>query len=494
MDKIDIHRYSRLPRGIPEQYVCDIQESLRFLDEELDGCNDEISRLERRILSLKNRREAVKKQTMDLQALLSPIRRIPNELLSQIFRLICDDNDTRYATERWGISTLPFQLGAVCFRWRSLCLADSRIWATLVINCGKERDIRVVELLDLFLERSKQQSLRLKMVCFQYQPSASLIRKLTGCSSRWKDLTLTLIDLSSLSSELRELPLPALEFLDIKTMEGGGDLGIFAHAPKLQTLAVIESLTLNSIVLGRITDLACYAGTRVQSALGMCSNLRTLDISSFGHGTSAHMGLTVIPTLTSLSATSAVPDDEVFRFVTAPALISLSLRQLCPDDPDSGTQPHIFRFLDRSHCSLTKLSVEVPWTDQELLALLRILPNLEELSVHTLKGSRLPLTITKHFLKGLHVPPRSSPSNAILPKLISLTLETSLAPFAHAMFKKMILSRWNLGHLSSTGVACIRFVNLGLPRLSPANEQEYADLFSLRKVGLCFDLHSTSTA
>ncbi|KAF5381170.1 hypothetical protein D9757_009426 [Collybiopsis confluens] len=326
MDNSNLHKYATPPRRYLAQYTAKLQKPLRTLqEEERNGYNDEILRLEKQISSLKDRRDEV----------ISPIHRLPNEILSQIFPGVCDNIDTRYAIERCGISTPPFWLSAVCYRWRSLCLADSRLWATLVINCGKKQDIRTAELLDLFIERSKQQPLRLNIVCFDDHPSVTLVHRLTVCSSRWKDLTLTLEGLSSLSSELQRLPFPVLESLNIQGVKDGGDLGIFSHVPKLKTLSVFESLTIDRTILGQITDsdLACYAGTTVLTALGMCSNLRTLDIYTIGRRTTGHMRPIVIPTLTSLSVTSKVPDDEVLRFITAPALTSLTLKQLCREEP-----------------------------------------------------------------------------------------------------------------------------------------------------------------
>ncbi|KIK65772.1 hypothetical protein GYMLUDRAFT_159149, partial [Collybiopsis luxurians FD-317 M1] len=63
---------------------------------------------------------------MTLRSLLAPIHYLPNELLTQIFDHVCDDDDS----DPWYYETsnTPFFLSAVCSRWRSLCLSRPEMW------------------------------------------------------------------------------------------------------------------------------------------------------------------------------------------------------------------------------------------------------------------------------------------------------------------------------------------------------------------------------
>ncbi|KIK69388.1 hypothetical protein GYMLUDRAFT_146264, partial [Collybiopsis luxurians FD-317 M1] len=105
-----------------------IRDFLQSANRDLSCYDDEISRLENRLFLLRYRRERAKQYTMALRSLLSPIHRLPNELLLQIFRDVCEDVETSRIS-RFGLSTAPFYLSAVCTRWRSLCISHSRLWS-----------------------------------------------------------------------------------------------------------------------------------------------------------------------------------------------------------------------------------------------------------------------------------------------------------------------------------------------------------------------------
>ncbi|KAF9058925.1 hypothetical protein BDP27DRAFT_1203166, partial [Rhodocollybia butyracea] len=58
---------------------------LLSIDEDLDGYESEIHRLQIRIADIQNRRERLKTHAKCLRSLLSPIRKLPNELLTSVF-------------------------------------------------------------------------------------------------------------------------------------------------------------------------------------------------------------------------------------------------------------------------------------------------------------------------------------------------------------------------------------------------------------------------
>ncbi|ESK93439.1 hypothetical protein Moror_1720 [Moniliophthora roreri MCA 2997] len=97
--------------------------------EELARLNTEISRLKSTLTYLLSHRERLQIFVNSHKALISPIRRLPDEILSEIF-LYClphDRNPTRSTGEA------PLLLTLVCERWREVALSTARLWTALHI-------------------------------------------------------------------------------------------------------------------------------------------------------------------------------------------------------------------------------------------------------------------------------------------------------------------------------------------------------------------------
>ncbi|KIK69401.1 hypothetical protein GYMLUDRAFT_35474 [Collybiopsis luxurians FD-317 M1] len=217
--------------------------------------------------------------------------------------------------------------------------------------------------------------------------------------------------------------------------------------------------------------------------LNMCSNLHTLVLHDYDDDIDISDSPTVIPTLTSLNAMGGTDFSRVFQSLTAP----LEIDHYGNNDP---TRAQIERFLDRSGCSLTSLSINASWTDQTIVALLRRLPPLQELTIsdHTettnLSNSSPP--IAKVLVESLHSYQQSR--LPIVPKLRSLSLEVLSTGFDHKSFVEMISSRWipDKDYAASIGVSYIQSVELRLP--GRVDEAEYLPLIRLSKMGLYFSL------
>ncbi|KIK69367.1 hypothetical protein GYMLUDRAFT_645873 [Collybiopsis luxurians FD-317 M1] len=477
-----IYTYARSPYGIYEQRLSEIRLLLDSVNKELNDHDDEISQLESQLLFLRAQQKRVQKKAMTLQSLLGPIYRLPNELLTRIFDDICEN---AVGPGIYELSKAPFDLSAVCSRWRSLCLSHSRMWSKFAVDCSEGAKLGTA--VDLYLERSKQQPLALRLT--HYNPAADnrdsgniLFKKLTDCCGRWRHVTLSLSFLSAEFPYLSRLDFPILESLDIHIEDNGHgsaqDLGIFARSPNLQTLEVWPGVTFipNRDVLGRITKLTFgyENGRDLLEVLSLCSNLHTLITLDFNDETDISDLPIVIPTLTSLHVEGETGFKRTFHSLTTPALTKLQVDQFFRLD-GNATRRHIERFLDRSGCSLTTLIIKVSWTDKTVVALLRRLPSLQE------------LTILDRNYQQSHLP--------IVPKLHSLSLEGQSTGFDHKLFMEMISSRWipDKGYAASIGVSCIRSVKLCLPPSQRVDEAEYLPLIRLRKMGLCFSLESLST-
>ncbi|KIK69368.1 hypothetical protein GYMLUDRAFT_645945 [Collybiopsis luxurians FD-317 M1] len=268
-----IYQYARSPFGISEQLLPEIRLLLDSVNEELNEHDNEISRLENQLIFLRAQQKWIQKKAVVLRSLLAPIYCLPNELLTQIFDDVCEN---AVGPGSYELSKAPFDLSAVCSRWRSLCLSHSRMWSKFAVDCSEGAKLGTA--VDLYLERSKQQLLTLRLAYHplnEFGHSATFL-KLVRCCARWRHVKLQLQFLSLEFPYLSGLDFPALESLSFDVTEHNVvELGIFVRSPKLQVLEARPRLIPNQDVLGRITKLSYDTG-HLHKVLSLCSNLRTL--------------------------------------------------------------------------------------------------------------------------------------------------------------------------------------------------------------------------
>ncbi|KIK52700.1 hypothetical protein GYMLUDRAFT_233279, partial [Collybiopsis luxurians FD-317 M1] len=110
----------------------DVQQIKRMLlscDRDLEDYDAELVRLQSQMLYLRAQKERLRDYRAKLRSLLSPVRKLPNELLFRIFEFTHASN---YITQHPGDEHAP---PAVCSRWRQLALVPSstRLWSNLMI-------------------------------------------------------------------------------------------------------------------------------------------------------------------------------------------------------------------------------------------------------------------------------------------------------------------------------------------------------------------------
>ncbi|ESK87647.1 hypothetical protein Moror_1922 [Moniliophthora roreri MCA 2997] len=116
-------------------YTPDSQEStqiaafLRKPQEDLDSLNDEIKQLQASLNNLIAQRDAVRFYIDRHRALLSPFRRLPADILRQIF-IQCLPTD-QYPVR--STSTAPLLVTRVCRFWRAIALSTPQLWCAIHI-------------------------------------------------------------------------------------------------------------------------------------------------------------------------------------------------------------------------------------------------------------------------------------------------------------------------------------------------------------------------
>ncbi|KAJ7785657.1 hypothetical protein B0H16DRAFT_1247991, partial [Mycena metata] len=112
-----------------DEEVLEIQRLLVEPLSRLKGIDDKIAELQKTIDELTQERDSVSTYVETHKALLSPLRRLPLDIIQEIF-IAClptHRNCVMSAVE------VPVLLGRICSSWRALSLSTPRLWARLHI-------------------------------------------------------------------------------------------------------------------------------------------------------------------------------------------------------------------------------------------------------------------------------------------------------------------------------------------------------------------------
>ncbi|KAJ7216523.1 hypothetical protein GGX14DRAFT_605037, partial [Mycena pura] len=177
------------------------------------------------------------------RCLLSPIRRLPPELLSMVFAFaVLTPNPVRVLTMSATVTAI--RLAHVCNYWRIIMLDTSKLWATILIHYEPQaggragaqgKRLRVAQV-DFHALHAKARQLTIH-VC-PWHVRRPLLFALMRLSLRWRALTLVVdsVTLDDLDTVARRVPLLASVSIyhDDRTRDGSQMSGAFAHAPALR--------------------------------------------------------------------------------------------------------------------------------------------------------------------------------------------------------------------------------------------------------------------
>lgn len=200
-------------------------------------------------------REQVQRDLDDHQIILSPARRLPNDVLTEIF-LGCveelGDLDSSNAPSTLGSQGMPWCLAQVSHRWRAVALSFPKLWSTIRIKFPID-DVatanacrRWESILGAQLHRSSSHSLSVHL---DIHPASNpttateaLFRILTPSSPRWETLSLRMPHTFLNAVAGTRGFLQSLAVLDVMIF-GSHDIilasplvDLFEYAPRLHTL------------------------------------------------------------------------------------------------------------------------------------------------------------------------------------------------------------------------------------------------------------------
>ncbi|KAJ7163106.1 hypothetical protein C8R46DRAFT_1281451 [Mycena filopes] len=324
-------------------------------------------------------REAEEKTLKEYRAVLHPVRRIPSEILCQIFAWMLPPTQV---VQHHTVPVAPWTLGHVCRYWRAVALAHAPLWTSILVytprlarsDPGKEMDDACPRaMVETLLHRSG--NVAPLDVTILLSPRDGLggggrsesLELLCSHSKRWKALRLRpLVSLELLQSVKGQLPiLKTLELLHGFSPTGD----VFSIAPSLRELHLTNNGLVSPVSLllpwdqlshfhgsyrSRVPALDVVELLRITQALVEChlheDNARVPN--SFGRAVlppvpvPVGMPPVVVPHLHRLNL-SGLP--QLLQLITAPLLQELWISENATNS--------LLGFIQRAKCPLITLVV-----------------------------------------------------------------------------------------------------------------------------------------
>lgn len=439
----------------------------------------EIGKLRAAAVSLENESKSLDGYLKTYGAFLSPVRRLPPEILQEIFILCCPVN-TFYEE---GVDAPALILGVVCSHWRRVALATPRIWS--MIDVDPQWDIRTME---TYMERSGQAPLTIQMTGthpgYREDKQGYALAVLARHSHRWASLCLDLLPTTLLELNCIKNKLPILETLNVET-DNLADLdldvisNIFKDAPMLHTLITDGCLDGPGLDLSwtQMRNLEMNSSA-TQSFIHVMAQCTSLEEATVNHAMGSDVHAVTGSELASLTMMPNVDDPRrglaalgsIISALTLPSLKSLHFLTLKECVAPGFPADQLQSLFARSSCTLTNLTLDrVPVTSAQTLDILRSQPSLENLTINELSVGAADIAngfisepiVNRGLLRAMHTHVANTSSVPFLPNLTRFAFTVRDTCDIEA-FASMVMSRWSPnGVISPDGkIACLKSVSL----------------------------------
>ncbi|KAJ7603800.1 hypothetical protein FB45DRAFT_1085537 [Roridomyces roridus] len=305
--------------------------------------DDEISRLENRVKVLARERELVSEYRRRNVGILSPVRRLPPEILCQIFA--------------WSLPTTEDVKAPT--RWRSICISNHSLWSMIHVDAAGFLPPSAV------IQTQVQRARGLKIHFYGREDrtptqQTQLFRFLSDYSFRWEELCLRLTRalvpcLIALSGKLPVLRRLWLEWDSPRSQGGVGSIECFREAPCLVNVGVSSVFDFIPVPLPthhHITQYDLDARWEIHGQIlhSLPHLVEARILVSLGGTWSSFEDKVSLPRLRRMY----VSDASILGYLKAPALEQVAVHTLQTDAPEYYHES-ISALIARSACSLRSL-------------------------------------------------------------------------------------------------------------------------------------------
>ncbi|KAJ6550853.1 hypothetical protein DFH09DRAFT_1281234 [Mycena vulgaris] len=356
-------------------------------DARLADIENEISPLHDRLRELEEERVSLSRYRAQNNAILSPLRRMPPEMLSEIFSWTLPSAVERLGRSKSDLSDSPWLLTQISSRWRAVALSTPSLWSLFVLDC--ESSFYSLPMLRAQLARAHM--LRIHLYAHEdvnSRPQIEIFQLLIEHSPRWEELLIELTsDLFPLLSIVQGR-LPSLRRLWIQwnhpeSQEEAESIDCFLTAASLLEVSICNEHRHVSILLPS-QQLTCYnldAPWKVhRGILELAKNLVQARVHiQFDEEPWPDSGETIdLLLLRRLYVSNA----EVLSYLRAPAVQELCHYLEEDEGPDLFVR-HLEAFVTRSRCALRRLSLAGTPATHTTTEIIQKCPSVSELTIIT---------------------------------------------------------------------------------------------------------------
>ncbi|KAI3615362.1 hypothetical protein WG66_003680 [Moniliophthora roreri] len=393
---LDVIRSNLIPSKTDIKHVAAIVE---VEETELEQYESELARLRRIMDKLEAEKSALSERIERRKSWMSPIRKLPNEILDIIMSATCLSN--RYtlsiSPKTNTLQAYPYNLSHVSSHWRSIVTSCPRMWTSFHVDVfGLRRDIQ--PLLQVYLKNSRDLPLRVRIVDsgkwsadFGEDYANHLgLNGVSACSTLLSQSTriqsLTMDVRGQIFSVLRPTSSswdPPFAFPLLRTFHNYTNLTHIAVGSTWFWNAILAAPMLNSLAAAFVSHAKVYPFAQITSLVLMhissirvllrilvqCPNLKALEVRQDRMTVDPEILNDTRPptTLSNLKHLTVISRHEngpagfypLFKGITVPILNDLTIRS-------SKIGIHDWRsggFLDmvqRSSCPMKNLTIELP--------------------------------------------------------------------------------------------------------------------------------------
>ncbi|KAJ7291339.1 hypothetical protein C8J57DRAFT_214633 [Mycena rebaudengoi] len=132
-----------------------------------------IAALKKILEPLVDERNATADRILRHQSVISAARRVPPEILGEIFLLTLPSQEDGMLEKASCVDSSPWLVGRICSRWREIALALPELWTTILIyDCGDAHPSLLLR--------------RVKMLLHRFIISPEVLEVLADSSPRWE--------------------------------------------------------------------------------------------------------------------------------------------------------------------------------------------------------------------------------------------------------------------------------------------------------------------
>ncbi|KAF8198808.1 hypothetical protein K438DRAFT_1717737 [Mycena galopus ATCC 62051] len=442
----------------------------------LAALDAEISRLKDRLIQLEGERAMWSKHHAKNLTILSPLRRMPSEILGEILSWALPGPPFRSPLN---IQDCPWVLTQVSSRWRAVALSRSSLWSMVYIDFRFGR-LYPLEMVRTHMERAH--TLKIHFYASEdvsSRPQIEMFELLSERSAAWEELSIQLTaallpHVATLRSRLPTLQrawvqwdtdasqTPDITSIDFFRMSNSlVDIGVFSEYRFVPTILPMHH---------RLTRYDFDAPWKAhQTLLKSLPNLHEVRIRlDFDQEPWPDSDEIIdLLHLRRLSVTAI----ECLDYLRAPLLDDLAIREASPDTCD-----HLEAFLIRSSSPIHRLCIDGLCDAASMCKLLQKYPSITEIAIAR-DGAEA--TVLKDFLCHFTVSD-SIPGALMLPHIsrIDIGCENSDV-FDYPLYLNMVESRWNADR------SALAFVELVLSGTQPdPDARTLARMDMLRNAGL----------